>query len=291
MNKAELYFSIMVFLFMIGSLIGWGLEVVFRRIFSAKKWINPGFLAGPYLPIYGVGTVVLYFICSIDYASLFGIQSKVLCALITFVTIGLVLTLIELIAGLIFVRGMKIRLWDYTDRWGNFKGIICPLFSLLWTLAGAAYYFLVHPFLIDAVTWFMDNYFTIFFVGIFYGIMLWDLCKSLGVMGRIKASAQKYRTVINVEKLKLHLKAKLADAKLKPHFFVPFVGKKQIDDELDEFAESDVHGNSKNTDESTANEALLSAAHSENTDGKTTASDDDTTGNADNNSNDATTAE
>lgn len=242
MNNAELYFSVVVFLFMLGSLLGWGLEVLFRRFFSAKKWINPGFLSGPYLPIYGLGTVALFFICNVDYASLFGASSKLLNAVITCVVIGLALTLIEFIAGLIFIRAMKIRLWDYTDRWGNIKGIICPLFSLLWTIAGAAYYFLVHPVLIDAVAWFMDNYFTIFFVGIFYGIMLWDLCKSLGVMARFKTAAQKYKTVVNVEKFRLHLKQKLTDAKLKPHFFLPLKSKKPLDDDIAEFVEENEEG-------------------------------------------------
>ena len=38
------------------------------------------------------------------------------------------MTLIELIGGLISLKN-KIRLWDYRDRWLNYKGIICPLFS------------------------------------------------------------------------------------------------------------------------------------------------------------------
>lgn len=35
------------------------------------------------------------------------------------------MTLLELVAGLIFVKGFKVRLWDYTNDRGNFKGIIC----------------------------------------------------------------------------------------------------------------------------------------------------------------------
>ena len=44
---------IFAFLFFIGSCLGWCMEVFFRRFFSRanpeRKWINPGFLAGPYL--------------------------------------------------------------------------------------------------------------------------------------------------------------------------------------------------------------------------------------------------
>ena len=41
-------FLTLAFLFCIGSVLGWGLEVIFRRFFSAHHWVNPGFLVGPY---------------------------------------------------------------------------------------------------------------------------------------------------------------------------------------------------------------------------------------------------
>ena len=38
----------LAFLFFIGSVLGWFLELIFRRFFSSanpeRKWINPGFL-------------------------------------------------------------------------------------------------------------------------------------------------------------------------------------------------------------------------------------------------------
>ena len=49
---------VFVFIFFLGSTFGWVLELFFRRIVH-KKWINPGFLTGPYLPIYGFGLCVL----------------------------------------------------------------------------------------------------------------------------------------------------------------------------------------------------------------------------------------
>lgn len=46
------FFLAMAFLFFVGSILGWGIELVFRRIVH-HKWINPGFCIGPYVPIYG----------------------------------------------------------------------------------------------------------------------------------------------------------------------------------------------------------------------------------------------
>ena len=52
------YFLNFVFIFYIGATSGWILELIFRRIVH-HKWVNPGFLIGPYLPIYGFGLVSL----------------------------------------------------------------------------------------------------------------------------------------------------------------------------------------------------------------------------------------
>ena len=52
-------FLTLAFLFFIGATLGWVLELLFRRFFSSanpeRKWINPGFCVGPYLPLYGCG--------------------------------------------------------------------------------------------------------------------------------------------------------------------------------------------------------------------------------------------
>ena len=54
-------FLILTFLFFIGSIGGWILELFFRKIASRGKWINPGFLVGPYLPLYGFRIVYILF--------------------------------------------------------------------------------------------------------------------------------------------------------------------------------------------------------------------------------------
>ena len=46
------------FIFVTGCMLGWVLELLFNRMFN-KKWINPGFLVGPWLPIYGFGVVAM----------------------------------------------------------------------------------------------------------------------------------------------------------------------------------------------------------------------------------------
>ncbi len=112
------YFLVAAFLFFAGSMLGWCTEVVFRRLFTAKKWINPGFLTGPYLPLYGFGLVGLFGISQIPINTGSIFWDKIIIILI----MGVVMTLIEYIAGLIFIKGMKIKLWDYSNRRGNIQG-------------------------------------------------------------------------------------------------------------------------------------------------------------------------
>lgn len=54
----------LAYLFFIGSVLGWVLELFYRRFISSanpeRKWINPGFCVGPYVPLYGSGLCILY---------------------------------------------------------------------------------------------------------------------------------------------------------------------------------------------------------------------------------------
>lgn len=199
----------MAFLFFVGSISGWCIEVLFRRLCTAKKWINPGFLTGPYLPLYGFGLVGLFGLCYIPVDT----GMAWLDAVITILIMGVVMTVIEYIAGLIFIKGMGIKLWDYSDRKGNIQGIICPLFSFFWTLVGAFYYFVIDPFVINWVIWFVEHIEFAFIVGIFFGVLFVDLANSAHLATKISAFAKRTKTVVSFEKIKEHIKDSLDKAR------------------------------------------------------------------------------
>jgi uncharacterized membrane protein len=192
----------MAVLFFVGSCLGWIIEVLFRRFCTAKKWINPGFLTGPYLPLYGFGLVGLFGLCYLPINTGMAWLDAVLIILI----MGVVMTLIEYIAGLIFIKGMGIKLWDYSDRWGNIQGIICPLFTLFWTVIGAFYYFVIDPFVINWVIWFVEHIEFAFIVGIFFGVFFVDLGHSINIAAKISAFAKKSKVVVSFEKVKEYIK-------------------------------------------------------------------------------------
>ena len=176
------YLIIISTLFVSGSLVGWVIELFFRRFVSQKKWMNPGFLTGPYLPIYGSGVVVLYGISNVP----LGITSPVWDVIVRILIIGVGMTLVEFIAGLIFIKGLKIKLWDYSDRKGNVMGIICPLFSLIWIIVGSLYYFFANPFFVAAVSWISENLIYTYFIGAVIGMMIVDFSYSVHLATKLK---------------------------------------------------------------------------------------------------------
>ena len=169
-------------LFVVGSLIGWVIELFFRRFVSQKKWVNPGFLTGPYLPIYGFGVLVLYGVSNFS----LGLGNIVLDVIIHILIIGVGMTLIEFLAGLIFIKGFKVKLWDYSNRKGNIMGIICPSFSLIWLVVGSLYYFLLNPVLVDGISWISENLIYTYFVGAVIGAMAVDFAYSIHLATKLK---------------------------------------------------------------------------------------------------------
>ena len=186
-------------LFAIGSVCGWCLEVIFRRFFSKKnperKWLNPGFCVGPYLPLYGCGVVVLYLMAYIGYIN--GYDENIVTRLILFVIMALMMTLVELIAGVITVYGFKMRLWDYRNEWGNFKGLICPKFSFFWGVLSAIFYFVLFPLMGGFLVWFNEHLQFGFFLGLFYGVFILDVIFSSGAAMKIRAYAKENNVIVS----------------------------------------------------------------------------------------------
>jgi uncharacterized membrane protein len=201
------YLVIISTLFVIGSLIGWIIELFFRRFVSQKKWMNPGFLTGPYLPIYGFGVLVLYGVSNLP----LGISNQPVDIIVHILVIGVGMTVVEFIAGLIFIKGLKVKLWDYSDRKGNIMGIICPLFSLIWLVVGSLYYFFLNPFLVEGISWISENLIYTYFVGMVMGAMAVDFAYSIHLATKLK----EYKEIANLrfEDFKKELKNRLKNSR------------------------------------------------------------------------------
>ncbi len=99
--------------FMIYSFLGWLYESMLYTV-DRKKFVNRGFLNGPYCPIYGAGAVL--FILTTN-----GIENFFL----RFLAGGLIACLLEYITSYTLEKLFHARWWDYTPRRFNIKGRVC----------------------------------------------------------------------------------------------------------------------------------------------------------------------
>ena len=120
------------------------------------------------------------------------------------------------------LKYLKVRLWDYSDLWGNIQGIICPLFSFFWAVLGAMYYFLIHPHILVGLKWLANNLAFSFFIGVFYGVFAIDVIHSAKLVVKLKAFAEDNDVIVRYEALKTHIRQRRERIALKYHFFRPF---------------------------------------------------------------------
>lgn len=233
-------FLILAFLFFVGSVSGWILELIFRRFVSSsnpeRKWINPGFCTGPYLPLYGCGLCLLYLIASLERFNF--IQDAFWNKTALFFGMAVCMTAVEYVAGLISLKIMKVRLWDYRKEWGNIQGIICPKFSLAWAVLGAVYYFAVHPHILDALAWLSRNLAFSFVIGLFFGVFVVDAVQSAQLMAKLKEFAEDNEVIVKYQNLKAHIHSFQEKAAMPAHFFRPLRMEQHMNEHLKELLAS-----------------------------------------------------
>jgi len=219
-----------LFLFLFGDILGYFLEVIFRRVFSAKKWVNPGFMKGPWLPLYGFGLIIMFtLVNAIKLIPLpfYNIDKNIppnVYDLIPLIIIGSSLVLLEFLAGIIFVKGFRVKLWDYSNMRGNILGIICPVFSVIWFAIGIIFYYAVYPYvalLFNKAFAYMfgtnlssPHFGFIFILGLCYGIMLIDFSTSINLFAKIVSLAKERNLVLRYENVRNKQKGLIKNARL-----------------------------------------------------------------------------
>ncbi|MDD3947092.1 MAG: putative ABC transporter permease [Clostridia bacterium] len=207
-----------LFLFAFGATSGWLGEFVGRSI-RAKKLVNPGFLSGPALPIYGFGVVLLHFLSNLNTAFL---GNRILEIVFFTAVVVAVMTLLELIGGIIFIKGMKLKLWDYSNQWGNFMGIVCPSFSAMWGACGLLYYFLVNPWLARWTEYVANSMPLLLLLGFYYGVMAVDFAFSMKLGLKLRAVVEKFKNTVNIQELQKDWRARFGQQNKKAFFSLHF---------------------------------------------------------------------
>ena len=211
------------YLFGLGCTIGWVLELFYRKFFDPanveRKWLNPGFLTGPYLPLYGFALWLLYGMTRVE--RFIPIGNDIARKVVLFLLMAAVITLLEYITGMIFIVKLKIMLWDYTQFWGNIKGIICPMYSFFWLVLSFAYCFFIDPAISGSVLGLLDHLELSFFVGLYYGVFFIDLFVSINNLVNIAEFARAHNIIVSIDELREQINAFRERNREKPLFFLP----------------------------------------------------------------------
>lgn len=131
MDKSIAYIFL---LFMLYSMIGYVCEVIYCS-FLQKKFVNRGFLCGPYCPIYGVGSIfVLYAVLRFkeDPIAVF-----ILGAIIT--------SCLEYFTSFLLEKIFHNKWWDYSDEAFNINGRVCLQNALLFGLGSLGIIYALDP--------------------------------------------------------------------------------------------------------------------------------------------------
>ncbi len=131
------FLYLMAAIIAIAGIVGFVYEEIFYRI-DLKKWVKRGSTYGPWIPIYGIGGLLLALI-------VYHFRAHwIVVFLLSFVITGA----IEWFGGWLILKLTGNRLWDYNTEiwnWGNIGGFVCLRSVVLFGIGGLALVYLVFP--------------------------------------------------------------------------------------------------------------------------------------------------
>ncbi|MBO5349258.1 MAG: hypothetical protein J6A89_05525 [Clostridia bacterium] len=188
MNNIRLYF----FLLLIYSITGWLIEVILG-IIQNKKFVNRGFMIGPYCPIYGIGGVLITIFLQ-KYANdpfiLFG-MAILICGVLEYAT------------SYIMEKVFKARWWDYSKKKFNINGRVCLETIIPFGLLGCFIIYISNPFIKNSLAKVPENILQILFI-ILFTVYVIDFIISFFVISRLRRTVKevnKNETYDNTEEI------------------------------------------------------------------------------------------
>lgn len=110
-----------LFFFYFYCFVGWCFETAYVS-YKKKRFVNRGFMRGPFLPLYGTGALMMLLV-SMPFQKYF---------VLVYVAGCIGATVLEYVTGVVMEALFKVRYWDYSGERFNFQGHICLKSSLTW---------------------------------------------------------------------------------------------------------------------------------------------------------------
>ena len=164
---------ILFLLFLMYSFTGWVIEVI-GKLIEKGKFVNRGFLVGPYCPIYGVGCISMILLLNRYINDPFTL----------FIMSILLFSFLEYFTSYFMEKIFKIRWWDYSRRKFNINGRICLETMIPFGCGGMLIMYVVNPFFLKLLSHIPSTAL----------VFVFDLCMSTKVIFNLKS------TVRNIKK-------------------------------------------------------------------------------------------
>lgn len=131
---------IYILLFMFYSFVGWVIEII-NELITEKRYVNRGFLIGPYCPIYGCGALII----------ILSLTRYLKDPIVLFIMAVVICSILEYFTSYIMEKIFKARWWDYTNRKYNINGRICLETLVPFGIGGLIIMYLVNPLVMDGI--------------------------------------------------------------------------------------------------------------------------------------------
>ncbi len=174
----------MFLLFVIYSFAGYLVEVFSVSITQKKIIFSRGYLIGPYLPIFGVGSMIVTLFLKKyqnDILALF-IMTVVFCCIIEYFT------------SLILEKLFNLRWWDYSKNKFNLNGRICLEVGVLFGVGGIFIIKIFNPLVFNFLGLF-DKNIIMFISTTLFIIMIIDFIVSTIAVIKLKIDTSKYKNL------------------------------------------------------------------------------------------------
>ena len=126
--------------FIIYSFLGWFMEVCVS-LWNKHKFINRGFLIGPYCPIYGWGCLAIILVVGKDTSDILGVFLKAI----------LICSLLEYFTSYFMEKIFNVRWWDYSNERFNLEGRICLRNAVAFGILGMSFIYVINPIFLSIV--------------------------------------------------------------------------------------------------------------------------------------------
>ena len=168
-------------LFFIYAILGWIIETTLVSI-EKRKFVNRGFLIGPYCPIYGFGGLAITIL----------LKNYTKDPIVLFLMAVIICGILEYFTSYIMEKIFKARWWDYSQRKFNINGRICLETLIPFGIAGTFILYIANPFIMKYINMIPELGLHIFTV-VFLLIYVTDMIVSFKIILNLKEMTKEFK--------------------------------------------------------------------------------------------------